>query len=287
MQIEIFTIAYVPKLHKFDQSQLSLFCKKNRIIESRSQFFIIDGLPVCILVVHYVPQESGNSDEVAMGHLSTMQAFPNITQLGEISNIASVPSSMATPIAPSSMATPIAPSSTATPNPISIPASPNVNQDSPNDTISFTPYSSPENAARAKRAQEREEYLRENLTPEVMPIFRALQTWRVKKAQEINVPAYFYGTNRNFVNIIHGKPKNLQELKRVSGLSASKMAKFGQELLNIFHQALASLSPQENSQVQENSPNSHTQEHPLNSQANSNPTTPNSTSSGAAKSDET
>ena len=67
---------------------------------------------------------------------------------------------------------------------------------------------------------------------EAMPVFERLRTWRAATAKEQSVPAYviFHDATLRAIAALH--PTSLAQLGTVSGVGQSKLAKFGQQVLD-------------------------------------------------------
>ena len=65
------------------------------------------------------------------------------------------------------------------------------------------------------------------------PLYAALVTWRLQKAEDADVPAFTIAHNTTLKTIAQLKPVTLTELKNVKGLGGKKMKLFGDEILDI------------------------------------------------------
>jgi superfamily II DNA helicase RecQ len=60
-----------------------------------------------------------------------------------------------------------------------------------------------------------------------------LKDWRRKRSASDGVPAYLVLTNRQVANIARLRPLNLKQLGEMEGIGASKLQKYGEEILAI------------------------------------------------------
>ena len=65
------------------------------------------------------------------------------------------------------------------------------------------------------------------------PLYAALSTWRLHKAQDANVPAFTIAHNKVLKAIAMAKPMSLLELKKVKGIGDNKAKLYGPEILDI------------------------------------------------------
>jgi len=65
------------------------------------------------------------------------------------------------------------------------------------------------------------------------PLYAALSAWRLRKAQDANVPAFTIAHNKVLKAIAKAKPVSLLELKKVKGIGDNKAKLYGDEILNI------------------------------------------------------
>jgi ribonuclease D len=69
------------------------------------------------------------------------------------------------------------------------------------------------------------------LTDEERNVVARLKKWRFAKATELNIPAYMICPDRTLEHLSMERPSTLEALEAIHGLGASKIARFGQELL--------------------------------------------------------
>jgi ATP-dependent DNA helicase RecQ len=74
-----------------------------------------------------------------------------------------------------------------------------------------------------------------DLSPAAVPVFESLRTWRASVAKEQGMPAYVIFHDATLRAIAALNPKTLDELGTVSGVGQSKLAKFGQQVLDTLH----------------------------------------------------
>jgi ATP-dependent DNA helicase RecQ len=72
---------------------------------------------------------------------------------------------------------------------------------------------------------------------EAEPVFEKLRTWRAAVAKEQGMPAYVIFHDATLRAIATMNPSTLAELGTVSGVGQSKLAKFGQQVLDTLHDA--------------------------------------------------
>jgi ATP-dependent DNA helicase RecQ len=64
-------------------------------------------------------------------------------------------------------------------------------------------------------------------------VFEALRTWRKEEATRQAVPAYVIFPDRTLADIAAEKPRNLDQLASVHGVGASKLERYGEEVLRV------------------------------------------------------
>jgi ATP-dependent DNA helicase RecQ len=72
-----------------------------------------------------------------------------------------------------------------------------------------------------------------DLTPEAAKVFERLREWRKATAQEQNLPAYVIFKDATLMQIAAEQPSTLTGLSGVSGVGEAKLAKYGQQILDI------------------------------------------------------
>ncbi|MER7213259.1 DNA helicase RecQ [Streptosporangium sp. NPDC000239] len=85
---------------------------------------------------------------------------------------------------------------------------------------------------RAKGAKSRR-MTQADLPEEAVPVFERLRAWRAATAREQGVPAYVIFHDATLREIAAGTPSSLAELGTVSGVGENKLAKYGQEILEV------------------------------------------------------
>jgi ATP-dependent DNA helicase RecQ len=85
----------------------------------------------------------------------------------------------------------------------------------------------PTRAAKVHRAPSTE------LPEEAVPVFERLRAWRAATAKEQGVPAYVVFHDATLREIASRSPSSLAELAKVSGVGENKLAKYGQQILDI------------------------------------------------------
>jgi len=64
-------------------------------------------------------------------------------------------------------------------------------------------------------------------------LYEALRSWRLKLAQEQNVPAYVVLSQMALIGIVNSLPQDSQQLLRISGVGKKTLEKYGEEILQI------------------------------------------------------
>ncbi len=64
-------------------------------------------------------------------------------------------------------------------------------------------------------------------------LYEALRQWRLQVARETNVPAFIIFDNRTLEEIARRRPRHPAELLQVKGIGPAKLAKYGQEVLEV------------------------------------------------------
>jgi ATP-dependent DNA helicase RecQ len=72
-----------------------------------------------------------------------------------------------------------------------------------------------------------------DLTPEAAKVFERLREWRAGAAREQNVPAYVIFHDATLRQIAAEKPSTLTGLSGVNGVGEAKLAKYGQQVLDV------------------------------------------------------
>jgi ATP-dependent DNA helicase RecQ len=71
------------------------------------------------------------------------------------------------------------------------------------------------------------------LTPEGQVRFDALRAWRGEVARSHNLPAYVIFHDATLAAIAAMSPQSLEDLQGISGIGASKLEKYGEEVLRV------------------------------------------------------
>ena len=88
----------------------------------------------------------------------------------------------------------------------------------------------PERPAKASRARKAEPAA--SLTADAAAAFERLRAWRAATAKEQGVPAYVIVHDATLREIATTSPSSLAELSKVSGIGETKLARYGQQLLD-------------------------------------------------------
>lgn len=75
------------------------------------------------------------------------------------------------------------------------------------------------------------------LTDEERQAVAYLKRWRLRKSSESNVPAYMICPDRTLEHLAIARPSTLEALNSIHGLGSSKIARFGEELLEALKSA--------------------------------------------------
>jgi ATP-dependent DNA helicase RecQ len=65
------------------------------------------------------------------------------------------------------------------------------------------------------------------------PLFEALRKWRSERAKADGVPAYVLFSDRTMRELVAVRPPDLARLLEVWGLGEARVARFGEELLEV------------------------------------------------------
>ncbi|WP_373299978.1 DNA helicase RecQ [Streptomyces albospinus] len=91
----------------------------------------------------------------------------------------------------------------------------------------------PEKAARAAKAKAKAKRAPVDLPEAALPVFEALRGWRGRTAKEQGVPAYVIFHDATLREIATVQPATTAELGAVSGVGENKLAKYGQQILDV------------------------------------------------------
>ncbi|HEY9244396.1 MAG TPA: DNA helicase RecQ [Streptosporangiaceae bacterium] len=92
-------------------------------------------------------------------------------------------------------------------------------------------------AARAARAAKAAGSTVAELPPAAVPVFERLRAWRAAEAKEQGKPAYTIFHDSTLRQIASQSPATLDELSRVSGVGETKLARYGQPVLDVLADA--------------------------------------------------
>jgi ATP-dependent DNA helicase RecQ len=90
----------------------------------------------------------------------------------------------------------------------------------------------PERAARIAKAAKPRRAAPVDLPEEAVPVFEQLRAWRAAAAKEQGVPAYVIFHDATLRQIATEAPATLAELSTISGVGETKLAKYGQQILD-------------------------------------------------------
>jgi ATP-dependent DNA helicase RecQ len=85
----------------------------------------------------------------------------------------------------------------------------------------------------AKVAKQRSAAATAELSGEAAPLFERLRAWRAATAKEQGLPAYVIFHDSTLRQIAAEAPRSLAQLSTVSGVGENKLAKFGQQILDV------------------------------------------------------
>jgi ATP-dependent DNA helicase RecQ len=89
----------------------------------------------------------------------------------------------------------------------------------------------PEKPARAAKRPKQAAAL-DDLPAQAVPVFERLRAWRGATAKEQGVPAYVVFHDATLRQIAAQAPASLAALGTISGIGESKLAKYGQQILD-------------------------------------------------------
>jgi ATP-dependent DNA helicase RecQ len=72
-----------------------------------------------------------------------------------------------------------------------------------------------------------------DLPEALQPIFESLRAWRAAQAKEQGVPAYVIFHDATLRELATRHPSSIEELGTVTGVGESKLAKYGEQLLEV------------------------------------------------------
>ncbi|MFF2810978.1 DNA helicase RecQ [Streptomyces sp. NPDC058000] len=91
----------------------------------------------------------------------------------------------------------------------------------------------PEKPARAAKAKSKGKRAPVDLPEEALPVFEALRGWRGSTAKEQGVPAYVIFHDATLREIAVACPTGITELGAISGVGENKLAKYGEQILEV------------------------------------------------------
>jgi len=89
----------------------------------------------------------------------------------------------------------------------------------------------PERAPKAPRARKAGAVA--DLPAQALPVFERLRAWRSERAKEQGVPAYVVFSDATLREIATTLPSSLAGLSNVSGIGETKLARYGQQVLDV------------------------------------------------------
>jgi ATP-dependent DNA helicase RecQ len=91
----------------------------------------------------------------------------------------------------------------------------------------------PERATKPARAAKAAKAASAELPPTDLPLFEKLREWRAATAKEQGVPAYVVFHDATLREIAARKPASLAQLGGVNGVGENKLAKYGEQVLEV------------------------------------------------------
>jgi ATP-dependent DNA helicase RecQ len=91
----------------------------------------------------------------------------------------------------------------------------------------------PERAQKVPRARKAAAGAVADLPAEAAAVFERLRAWRSERAKEQGVPAYVVFNDATLREIATTLPSSLAELGTVSGIGETKLARYGQQVLDV------------------------------------------------------
>ena len=73
----------------------------------------------------------------------------------------------------------------------------------------------------------------DDLAPEAAAVFERLRAWRTASAKEQGVPPYVIFHDATLVQIAASPPSTLAGLSMVNGVGETKLARYGEQILNL------------------------------------------------------
>jgi ATP-dependent DNA helicase RecQ len=91
----------------------------------------------------------------------------------------------------------------------------------------------PKGSKRGARDKRTARVLPANAGPGAPALLEALRAWRLKTAQEHGVPAYVIFHDATLAAVAAAQPRSIDDLHGISGIGATKLARYGEPLLEI------------------------------------------------------
>jgi ATP-dependent DNA helicase RecQ len=91
----------------------------------------------------------------------------------------------------------------------------------------------PPRVPRAKSAKPAKPVVTAELSAPAVGVFERLRAWRAAAAKEQSVPAYVIFHDATLREIASRAPSTLAELSAISGVGEAKLAKYGQQVLEV------------------------------------------------------
>lgn len=97
--------------------------------------------------------------------------------------------------------------------------------------------SGPVSAERRPRTRRPKQELSPPLTKEEMRVVNSLKVWRLALANTQHIPAYMICPDKTLEHLARSNPESLEALGEIYGLGASKISRFGADLLKALREA--------------------------------------------------
>ena len=102
----------------------------------------------------------------------------------------------------------------------------------------LTPPSASEKSGERKQRRKAPQPLERPLTKEELAVLRELKKWRLERSNRERLAAYMICQDRTLEHLAMEKPATLEGLQAIYGLGASRISRFGEELLEALQKAL-------------------------------------------------
>ncbi|MFN8284103.1 MAG: HRDC domain-containing protein [Chitinophagales bacterium] len=66
-------------------------------------------------------------------------------------------------------------------------------------------------------------------------ILLKLKRWRIEKAKEVKLPAFYILHNTDLIEIVRRKPRSIEDLKMVKGFGKMRILKYGDDIISMLN----------------------------------------------------